>query len=711
MSRQTNRKRRWRWQVVAGAAGLALAAGVTWACGPYFEQRLLTKSEAAVFAAPAGQFPREIDRLTPEPPAGLTAVPADEDEEPYQQTAAVDAAELLEALTAAGMPAEARRDLLTDYHRLRDHLRARHTKLADHREKFEPDERAADALPWADEPDWQDTLDRLPVEFALYLRGAIEHARGDGPAAREQWRRLLELPAEQRAYRSTWAAYMVGRSYVDDAPAEAGAWFEQTRRLARAGFADPLGLAAASLGWEARAALDRDRYEQAIDLYLAQLATGDNSAYASLAICARWVLRADAATQQRVVRHEASRRVVTAYLLAQAHRRWTNEPLAEQWLGVVRGAGLDLAEGAERLAWLAYQAGDFGLAERWLGIADPDEAMTQWLQAKLALRAGEMEPAMERLAAASAAFPAERAHRTANQRMAHGAIAPVAERVRGELGVLHLAREQYIDALDQLLRAGYWTDSAYIAERVLSVEELKAYVDAHWPEPERQADPSYPTQRMSPAQMAREVRHLLARRLTRQGQWREGRPYYPANLRPVLDAYITAIRRGHNRDLDADERAESFWQAARLARHDGLELLGTALGPDWQIYGGQFSFGSAAREAERRPEEGVAAASEDERDRLRASLPDIDKRWHYRYTAADHAWSALALMPDNHDRTAERFIIAGQWLAPHDAEAADRFYKALVNRCGETPLGREADQRRWFPSITEPRDAPSSAAR
>lgn len=27
---------------------------------------------------------------------------------------------------------------------------------------------------------------------------------------------------------------------------------------------------------------------------------------------------------------------------------------------------------------------------------------------------------------------------------------------------------------------------------------------------------------------------------------------------------------------------------------------------------------------------------------------------------------------------------------------ADRLYKALVNRCGNTALGNEADRRRWF---------------
>ena len=41
---------------------------------------------------------------------------------------------------------------------------------------------------------------------------------------------------------------------------------------------------------------------------------------------------------------------------------------------------------------------------------------------------------------------------------------------------LRLARRDYVQALDALLRSGYWMDAAYVAERFVSVEELKTYV-------------------------------------------------------------------------------------------------------------------------------------------------------------------------------------------------------------------------------------------
>ena len=55
------------------------------------------------------------------------------------------------------------------------------------------------------------------------------------------------------------------------------------------------------------------------------------------------------------------------------------------------------------------------------------------------------------------------------------------EQLLGELGVLSLSRGDFSQALDALLRANFWEDAAYVAERVLTVDELKAYVDREWP--------------------------------------------------------------------------------------------------------------------------------------------------------------------------------------------------------------------------------------
>lgn len=56
-------------------------------------------------------------------------------------------------------------------------------------------------------------------------------------------------------------------------------------------------------------------------------------------------------------------------------------------------------------------------------------------------------------------------------------------------------------------------------------------------------------------------------------------------------------------------------------------------------------------------------------------------------------------MDDQSDETAAVLCEAGTWLKVRDPKAADRFYKALVRRCGTTDLGRRADQLRWFPPL------------
>ncbi len=114
------------------------------------------------------------------------------------------------------------------------------------------------------------------------------------------------------------------------------------------------------------------------------------------------------------------------------------------------------------------------------------------------------------------------------------------------------------------------------------------------------------------------------------------------------------------------------------------------------------------------PRFGALAPSPEERERVARSAPAPDARFHYRFVAAQHLWEAAALMPDGDDATAEVLVTAGHWIKNLDARAADRFYKALVRRCGRTALGREADRLRWFPPAPprtqhRPRRRPSPA--
>jgi hypothetical protein len=102
------------------------------------------------------------------------------------------------------------------------------------------------------------------------------------------------------------------------------------------------------------------------------------------------------------------------------------------------------------------------------------------------------------------------------------------------------------------------------------------------------------------------------------------------------------------------------------------------------------------------PEANLNRPGRDEPERTRQSAVKPDIRFHYRYLAADLAWEAAELMPDGSDETARVLCEAGTWLKIRDPQAADRFYKTLVRRCGNTSLGKEAENLRWFPKMETP---------
>jgi hypothetical protein len=288
---------------------------------------------------------------------------------------------------------------------------------------------------------------------------------------------------------------------------------------------------------------------------------------------------------------------------------------------------------------------------------------------------------------------------------------PAAERLRGERGALSLARGDFTQALHLLIKNDYWRDAAYIAERVLTPDELKQYVDQHWQHVKKRDEGKRPRSKYGyrPKRPGRAIRHLLARRLTRIGRWQEARPYYPRPLRDRLDAYIRAIRAGHDESRTRRERARQFWIAARIARHEGMQLLGSELTPDYAIYGGQFHLGSIDNRLKQRKGDTLSRALNKEMTRVNEHSVTPEKRFHYRYTACDHAWSAAQLLPDGKPITARILCLAGSWLKVDDPEYADRFYKAMVNRGRGTKLGQKADKRRWFPEIEEPAYSPENA--
>ena len=198
----------------------------------------------------------------------------------------------------------------------------------------------------------------------------------------------------------------------------------------------------------------------------------------------------------------------------------------------------------------------------------------------------------------------------------------------------------------------------------------------------------------------------LAQRLARSGEFELAERYFPAatpgadNLRALFHTYVADVRLGFDSSRPAPERAAAFWRAAVAMRDHGDGLLGSELETSYAPF--PLEHPADDEEIEERRQSrlagGALAATPDELRRLEDAQTPAERRFrHYRYRAADLAWWAASLMPNDSEATAEILREAGTWLAPRDPAAAEKFYQALVIRCGQTPLGRAAAKKRWFP--------------
>lgn len=697
------------------------------ACGPFFPNNLLDGGDQAVLVAPLANFGRELQRM------GLMesrfqAVTLDVDGKHsthLNQSSDAELADLVAALKRARLADG-------EAEKIRDAQEAERKKLKDYVAAFERWKHAGEGIldghgrhwekPSAPPPDFPalNFVAGLPAEFSDYFEGAMawyNPALTDKGFARQAWVRLLARPADERKFKSTWAAFMLGKSFEEENPDKAIQHFKQVRELSARGFADSVGLAAASLGLEARVEFKRRNLKRAVQLYLEQFATGDTSALDSLRIVASSALSSERSTSLEHLAADAkAQRVITAYLISRRASaldlRRTQDDAVKRWLEAVEAANVLDVNSTEQLALAAYQAGEMDQAQRWINRSQ-SSPVSQWLQAKLLLRSGKVEQAAGLLAKVIRRFPFEPPGTNSPATFADNLSVEINPEYRdritsgrqafGELGVLRLARREYAQALDSLLRSGYWMDAAFVAERVLSADELKAYVDRSWPNvpnDERQEPAANENEETHPAMLRQKVRYLLARRLMRLNRAEEAGDYFPPQWQLQFGALMQSLRNGWDETQASEQRARSLFTAAIIARTNGLELYGTEVGPDWRIHGGNFAEGVTAQGRTNESFQ-ILSASTDELRRSATHHPEPEKRFHYRYQAASLAWEAAKLLPDNSDETARVLCTAGSWLKRRDPKTADFFYKALVRRCRKTAIGKQADQMRWFPVLDE----------
>ena len=561
----------------------------------------------------------------------------------------------------------------------------------------------------------------LPGELADYLRGAIAYQVDDPGKARAAWEALLARPAAERPRRTTWAAFMLGKTLVKDDPAEAVRWFERTREFASQGFADPLGLAEASLGWQARAEMNRGRFDEALKLYLQQEKAGDPTALPSIRrVCAR--VLADPKLLQQVARSPEARPMFTAWVLSDWTRKDYDGPLdtaaARKWLAAVQAAGITTADGADRLAWAAYRAGDFAAAEPGCGGRRPTR---RW-------RAGSAPssccaPARSPRPRRSWRRPSPRSPRRPRRTPISGRLTtprsspPNRPRAAGELGAVRLARGEYTAALDDLCGGGWWTDAAYVAERVLTLDELRAYVDKTWPaalaarhkpgdEPKNVDEPgnAWEVQYAGLAPPRTRRRPTTCAISSAAASRGPAASPTPRPISPRASGGLWTISRarwhdGPNRPRSARRRSSAppAWSAIR-----GWSWSAPSSSPDWFVHEGEYDQPSFAEARANPKTHRHLGPAPDERQRAARGRAEPEKRFHYRYQGMDLAQEAAKLLPAGTEERAGRLATAGNWVEGIDPKGARPLYDAIQSCCGDTEIARRS---RKVNAITNIEDA------
>ena len=665
--------------------------GPVWCCGPDFmENYLVYDNYNGVLNMPGMSFDRDIFNILqmPSTPQKGNGDGQQQKMGAFTRTTEADCAEFRTAVK--GRPDG---DVLAEQYaalrlKMTDWAEAYAQKVLDAEERsYENPPQEKPVLTPFNLIEYETFLAKIPQEFSFYLRGAVAFYENDYDKAVAQFNAVLDLPAEQRKYRSTWAAFMLGKICAKKDPAQAVPQFEKMRGFVKDGCADVLNLAYESLGWQARAEGDMKNFLASIHHY-AEYAKGQVDPYiirTSLYwACSKAMSQPD--TYPALVSDPLCRELITTYLSSQ-------EPDSRNgitaWLtSLEHTESSGPVAGADRIAWLVYQTGDMSGAARWLAQSDPNSSFAKRVHAKLLLREGKLDEG-------------EKILRELVQPNAVGLLP-------SELGTVLLAKNDYTGALDAYMHGGYWPDVAYVAERLLTVKELVSYIDTHLTNTDFQCS-------FGP-ECFEHLNNLLARRLARQGEWDQAAEYFAQNssennagektlaiLAEKARTVACGLKTAHDEKRSVQERAQAFYDTGAILHKFGMEIMGTELSPDFSLDDGYFDWFASDRMRE--ITDGSLAITPDEAARFKASEAKPPKRFHYRYIAADMMWQCAKLLPDNDLLMARALYEGGKHIENRDPQSADKFYQALVRRNPKLAIAQEADRLRWFPR--EFTDAPA----
>lgn len=568
---------------------------------------------------------------------------------------------------------------------------------------------------------WEAESRTLPMCTELDARAlSVAHAA---------FTRVVALPDSASSLRGAWAAYMLGQveshlaeqtlltSDFEEHRKAAIAAFIETRRRVVAGARDTEGLASASLGDEARmhmytnyAACDwlpirqghpcienmePAELKEAMRLYVEQVAGGSYRGLNSLSTVAGAVLRVPKMADT-LTRDPFMQSILTPYVLGvvSVHNdEGEVDARLANYLEAIRKLDISSRSPMAGLAALLFRQGKYEEAEEL--VQRDDRPMAHWVRAKLALRKGDQGTALHEFALAVTS-----AGSNAKEELIEDTNV---RRIRGEKAILVLSRGEYMEAMEQayaladeepakrdpfFLEYGDFTDNwatagevsasglvMYLAERVLSLDELVAFVHRHELLPGRAS--AYTSASYIDLHLAEHVRWLLARRLFRAGRYDEGLPYFPAqagsysdDIYPAkfADEYVALLKAAAAASSPL-EKAKHVFDAAVMERKRGMELIGYYGAPDFAVSSGSYSDADVPWDTW-----GAGAGkyvSDIEKTEFEKTAAHPKRRFHYRYLAADRAVVTAALLPSGSQAYGAALCFAARWMRDGPADDLD----------------------------------------
>lgn len=387
------------------------------------------------------------------------------------------------------------------------------------------------------------------------------------------------------------------------------------------------------------------------------------------------------------------------------------------WLDALGKAKIDPSFAPAHIAMLQYAVGRWQDCRRTAESLGPDEPLRKLLLSRCQLRLEGDLTASRRLlapdlpASASAPIAADgKPPAPVIGDFEYPTIVSLREkpelvaRVEGELGMIALANGNFAEALTRFENGAYGVEALYVAECLLSVDELKAHVDR------RRAEKKPPiTLDGRWNEPLSNLEQELGSRLMRAGRLEEALDYVAPAIRSQATHYVLLRRGAERTDLGDRSRADSYWRCALAIREIGEQVLHAPYGLSWASGGSWYvGYSAVPRTRQGRPLDDqplpsmklVGASQAEIRliDKWQVRYvenPDLSER-DARYASFRHALEAARLLPDNDPAGGVILQYAGNLLKYREPKAATPAYRLLISRFPQTPFGAHALKSHWF---------------